>query len=162
MDIDSSYLTNLSSQAVSEANASKLKSTLSNISETGSRVKAKGSGVNSAEEEKLLDACKQFESYFVEQMFKEMMKTVPKDALDTGSNSMLVDYYKDNLVKEYAAEATEKESLGLAQMLYEQMKRNIGITPEEADAKAAAGSGKKDGDDRNTSGAADPEESTVI
>ena len=58
---------------------------------------------------------------------------------------MLVDYYKDNLVKEYAAEATEKESLGLAQMLYEQMKRNIGITPEEADAKAAAasGSGKK-------------------
>ena len=99
MDIDSSYLTNLSSQAVSEANASKLKSTLSNISETGSRVKAKGSGVNSAEEEKLLDACKQFESYFVEQMFKEMMKTVPKDALDTGSNSMLVDYYKDNLVK---------------------------------------------------------------
>ena len=145
MDIDSSYLTNLSSQAVSEANASKLKSTLSNISETGSRVKAKGSGVNSAEEEKLLDACKQFESYFVEQMFKEMMKTVPKDALDTGSNSMLVDYYKDNLVKEYAAEATEKESLGLAQMLYEQMKRNIGITPEEADAKAAAasGSGKK-------------------
>ena len=164
MDIDSSYLTNLSSQAVSEANASKLKSTLSNISETGSRVKAKGSGVNSAEEEKLLDACKQFESYFVEQMFKEMMKTVPKDALDTGSNSMLVDYYKDNLVKEYAAEATEKESLGLAQMLYEQMKRNIGITPEEADAKAAAasGSGKKDGDDRNTSGTADPEESTVI
>ena len=164
MDIDSSYLTNLSSQAVSEANASKLKSTLSNISETGSRVKAKGSGVNSAEEEKLLDACKQFESYFVEQMFKEMMKTVPKDALDTGSNSMLVDYYKDNLVKEYAAEATEKESLGLAQMLYEQMKRNIGITPEEADAKAAAaaGPGKKDGDDRNTSGTADPEESTVI
>jgi flagellar protein FlgJ len=164
MDIDSSYLTNLSSQAVSEANASKLKSTLSNISETGSRVKAKGSGVNSAEEEKLLDACKQFESYFVEQMFKEMMKTVPKDALDTGSNSMLVDYYKDNLVKEYAAEATEKESLGLAQMLYEQMKRNIGITPEEADAKAAAasGSGKKDGDDRNISAESDPEESTVI
>ena len=164
MDIDSSYLTNLSSQAVSEANASKLKSTLSNISETGSRVKAKGSGVNSAEEEKLFDACKQFESYFVEQMFKEMMKTVPKDALDTGSNSMLVDYYKDNLVKEYAAEATEKESLGLAQMLYEQMKRNIGITPEEADAKAAAasGSGKKDGDDRNISAESDPEESTVI
>lgn len=164
MDIDSSYLTNLSSQAVSEANASKLKSTLSSISENGSRVKAKGSGVNSAEEEKLLDACKQFESYFVEQMFKEMMKTVPKDALDTGSNSMLVDYYKDNLVKEYAAEATEKESLGLAQMLYEQMKRNIGITPEEADAKAAAasGSGKKDGDDRNISAESDPEESTVI
>jgi flagellar protein FlgJ len=147
MDIDSSYLTTLSNQAVSEANTSKLKNTLNNISEAGSKVKGKGSGVNSAEEEKLLDACKQFESYFVEQMFKEMMKTVPKDALDTGSNSMLVDYYKDNLVKEYASQATEKESLGLAQMLYEQMKRNIGITPEEADARAAAATGAVKEDD---------------
>ena len=162
MDISTDYLTTLSGQAVSDAHAAKLKSTLSDIS--GSNKGGNGSDISSADDAKLLDACKQFESYFVEQMFKEMMKTVPKDALDTGSNSMLVDYYKDNLVKEYAAEATQKESLGLAQMLYEQMKRNIGITPEEADAKAAAasGSGKKDGDDRNTSGTADPEESTVI
>ena len=31
-----------------------------------------------SDDEQLMDACKQFESYFVEQMFKEMMKTVPE------------------------------------------------------------------------------------
>ena len=66
-----------------------------------------------------------------------MMATVPEDPLDTGTNSTLVDYYKDNLVKEYASQTTEQEGLGLAKMLYEQMKRNIGQTPEEIDAKAA-------------------------
>ena len=97
----------------------------------------KNKDLSKASDEELMDACKQFESYFVEQMFKQMMKTVPEDPLDQGSNSMLVDYYKDNLVKEYASAATDKEDLGLAKMLYEQMKRNIGITPEEADARAA-------------------------
>lgn len=135
MDIDTNYLTNMTSQAVSDANTKRLKESLSKLAESDTGTK--GSGISSAEDEKLMDACKQFESYFVEQMFKQMMKTVPEDPLDQGSNSMLVDYYKDNLVKEYASAATDKEDLGLARMLYEQMKRNIGITPEEADARAA-------------------------
>ena len=135
MDIDTSYLTTLSSQAASNANASRLKSTLSGISEAGKGTN--GASVSSADDEKLLDACKQFESYFVEQMYKQMMATVPEDPLDTGTNSTLVDYYKDNLVKEYVSQTTEQEGLGLAKMLYEQMKRNIGQTPEEIDAKAA-------------------------
>lgn len=135
MDIDSSYLTTLSSQAVSNANTSKLKNTLSQIKE-GAGTGKTGEKTLSADDEKLLDACKQFESYFVEQMYKQMMATVPEDPLDTGTNSMLVDYYKDNLVKEYASKTTEQEGLGLANMLYEQMKRNIGQTPEEIDAKA--------------------------
>ena len=134
MDFDTSYLTTLSSQAVSNENASKLKSTLSGISEAGKG--ANGADVSSAEDAKLMDACKQFESYFVEQMYKQMMATVPEDPLDSGTNSTLVDYYKDNLVKEYASQTTEQDGLGLAKMLYEQMKRNIGQTPEEIDAKS--------------------------
>ena len=70
-------------------------------------------------------------------MYKQMMATVPEDPLDSGTNSTLVDYYKDNLIKEYASQTTEQEGLGLAKMLYEQMKRNIGQTPEEIDAKAS-------------------------
>ena len=135
MDFDSSYLSTLTNQAVSNANTAKLKSTLSDISQTAG--KSNGQTVSSAEDEKLMDACKQFESYFIEQMYKQMMATVPEDPLDTGSNSQLVDYYKDNLIKEYASKTTDQENLGLAKMLYEQMKRNIGQTPEEIDAKAA-------------------------
>ena len=134
MDFNTDYFTTLSGQAISNANTSKLKSALSSISEANKG--RSGAGVSSAEDEKLLDACKQFESYFVEQMYKQMMATVPDDPLDSGTNSTLVDYYKDNLIKEYASQTTEQEGLGLAKMLYEQMKRNIGQTPEEIDAKA--------------------------
>ncbi len=135
MDFDTSYLTTLSNQAVSDANTARLKNALSDIS--GANNGKSSSKALSADDEKLMDACKQFESYFVEQMYKQMMATVPDDPLDSGSNSMLVDYYKDNLVKEYASQTTEQEGLGLAKMLYEQMKRNLGQTPEEIDAKAA-------------------------
>ena len=68
-----------------------------------------------------MDACKQFEAYFLEQMFEEMVKTIPKSE-QSNSNSALVDYFKDNMIQELAAQSTETNSLGLAQMLYDQMK----------------------------------------
>lgn len=82
-----------------------------------------------ATDDELLDACKQFEAYFLEMVFKEMQKTVDavkdENSLDT-SNSM-VDYFKDMTVQELAATSTEVQGLGLAQTLYEQMKRNYGL-----------------------------------
>ena len=77
-----------------------------------------------ATDEELMDACKQFEAYFVEQMFKSMMKTIPKNEEMAASTSTLTDYYKDEMLRELAADSTETNSLGLAQTLYEQMKRN--------------------------------------
>ncbi len=77
-----------------------------------------------ATDKELMDACKQFEAYFVEQMFKGMLKTIPKNEENSGSSSTMLDYYKDKMVQELAADTTETSSLGLAQMLYEQMKRN--------------------------------------
>ncbi|MBP3352726.1 MAG: rod-binding protein [Lachnospiraceae bacterium] len=77
-----------------------------------------------ATDDELMDACKQFEAYFVEQMFKSMMKTVPKNEEMSASTSTLTDYYKDEMMRELATESTETNSLGLAQTLYEQMKRN--------------------------------------
>ncbi len=76
------------------------------------------------DDEQLMDACKQFESYFVEQMFKEMMKTVPETDYSFKSTGTMVDYYRDNMVQEIASLSTESGGLGLAQMLYEQMKIN--------------------------------------
>ncbi len=77
-------------------------------------------------DEELMDACKQFEAYFLEQVFKEMVKTIPESE-DSGSNGALVDYFKDNMIQELATQSTETNSLGLAQMLYEQMKVTQGI-----------------------------------
>lgn len=78
-------------------------------------------------DDELMDACKQFEAYFLEQMFKEMMNTIPKSEESSGSTSSLVDYFKDEMVKTISEDSTEQNSLGLAQMLYEQMKRNYGL-----------------------------------
>lgn len=80
-----------------------------------------------ATDDELMDACKQFEAYFVEQMFKEMMKTIPESDSTSSSNSQLMDYYKDEMVQQIASDSTEQNSLGLAQMLYEQMKRNYNL-----------------------------------
>lgn len=77
--------------------------------------------------EELMDACKQFEAYFLEQMFKEMMNTIPESEESSGSTSSMVDYFKDEMVKTISEDSTEQNSLGLAQMLYEQMKRNYGL-----------------------------------
>lgn len=82
-----------------------------------------GTDYSKATDDELMDACKQFESYFLEQVFKEMAKTIPNEE-QSGSSSTMVDYYKDQMIQNIASESTERNSLGLAQMLYEQMKRN--------------------------------------
>ena len=84
--------------------------------------KLNSSDYSKATDDELMDACKQFESYFLEQMFKEMMKTIPESEDTSSSNSQLMDYYKDEMVQQIASDSTEQNSLGLAQMLYEQMK----------------------------------------
>lgn len=79
-----------------------------------------------ASDEELMDVCKQFESYFLEQVFKEMQKTVPKSDEDSSSAS-LVDYFQDITIQELTAQSTETNSLGIAKSLYEQMKRNYDL-----------------------------------
>ena len=89
--------------------------------------KLNSSDYSKATDDELMDACKQFESYFLEQMFKEMMKTIPESEDTSSSNSQLMYYYKDEMVQQIASDSTEQNSLGLAQMLYEQMKRNYNL-----------------------------------
>ncbi len=89
-----------------------------------------GKDYTQATDDELMDACKQFEAYFLEQVFKEMVNTIPKNE-ESGSTTSMVDYFKDEMVKNIAADSTEQNSLGLAQMLYEQMRRNYGLESKE-------------------------------
>ena len=88
-----------------------------------------GTDYSQASEDELLSACKQFEAYFLEQVFKEMEKTVDCFKADQGSNpnNNLVDYFGDNAIQEFASTSTELQGLGLAETLYEQMKRNYNL-----------------------------------
>ena len=115
--IDTSNIMNMYSeyatQTAKDSVASKLKS-------------AATADYSKADDKELMDVCKQFESYFLEQVFKQMAKTVNLTGDGDKSTANLVDFFKDNTIAELATQSTENNSLGLAQMLYEQMKRNIG------------------------------------
>lgn len=109
MDINSLYNTYFDN-SVNNANTDALQNT------------AKKNMANSSEEE-LMDVCKQFESYFIEQVMKEMIKTVPT----SDKSNQLVDYFKDMTVQELSTKVQEQSGLGLAQTMYEQLKRNYNI-----------------------------------
>ncbi len=82
-----------------------------------------------ATEEELMDACKEFEAYFTEQVFKAMEKTVSVwSEGNEDSSSKYKDYATETLMQEYASQAASQNGgLGLAQMLYEQMKVNYNL-----------------------------------
>ncbi len=84
---------------------------------------------STASDEELMEACKSFEAYFLEQAFKGMEKMIPKSDENTSTGTSYVDMFKDNLYQEYAEKATERgDGIGIAKMLYEQMKRNYSTT----------------------------------
>lgn len=88
------------------------------------------SDMSKASTEELMQACKEFESYFIEQVYKSMEKTIPKTDDKSSSGTSYVEMFKDTLIQEYASMTTESnggQGLGLAQQLFEQMKRNYGI-----------------------------------
>ncbi len=86
-----------------------------------------GTNYANATADELMDVCKEFESYFTEQVFKALQKMVPESDSSSSSSSSYMNTFGDMLVQEYASSSTEQGGLGLAQMLYEQMKRNYNI-----------------------------------
>lgn len=102
-------------------------STAANQAASKLQNKLDGADYSKASDAELLDACRQFEAYFIEQVYKGMMKTVPQNEETSGAASSLLDYYKDQMIQSIAEETTKQSGLGLAQMLYEQMKRNYSV-----------------------------------
>ena len=81
---------------------------------------------STATDDEMMEVCKEFEAYFTEQVFKAMQKMVPERD-DSSSSTSYVSMFKDTLIQEYASLSSESnggEGLGIAQLLYEQMKRN--------------------------------------
>lgn len=80
------------------------------------------------EDDALFDACKQFEAYLWEQVYKEMQKTVDIFGEDEdGYASNMVDYFKDTVIQQISEQTATQGSNSLAQMLYEQAKINYGM-----------------------------------
>lgn len=99
-----------------------------NASSTLLQNKIQSTSKDSTDEE-LWAACKGFEAYFLEQMYKEMQKSV--DALKPDSNDKstdtLVSFFKDQTLQDICADSVDSQSNGFAKMLYENLKRNYDI-----------------------------------
>lgn len=82
-----------------------------------------------ATDEEMLSACKEFEAYLVEQVYKQVQSTIKSDDSD---DNPYADYAYDLQAQQYAKLVSDQGKLGLAQQLYESMKKqNAAVTPEE-------------------------------
>lgn len=81
------------------------------------------SGINTGEatDEEMMSVCKEFESYLVEKVMKQMKEAMTDS--EEEENEYL-SYFGDMMYQEYAKQIAENGELGLAQQLYESMKRN--------------------------------------
>lgn len=91
----------------SKVNADKLSSSIRNINSDTS-------------DEELMEACKGFEQYFVEQVMKEFTKSI-----EEFQDNKYMDIFGDTLITEYANKVSDSGNLGIAKMLYESMKNNV-------------------------------------
>lgn len=116
-------------------------STAANQSAAKLQNKLTDADYSKASDAELMNACKQFEAYFIEQMYKGMMKTVPQSEETSNYTSTMMDYYKDQMIQSLAEETSNQNGgLGLAQMLYDQMKRNFSVAelPESGETEVPA------------------------
>lgn len=79
------------------------------------------SEIQNGEDEKLKEACAEFESYFLNMMFKSMRQTVlaDKDGIFAKSNAEQI--FQDMLDQELTTKMAKQGGIGLADMMYKQL-----------------------------------------
>lgn len=74
--------------------------------------------------DELKQACQDFEAYFVKTVFKEMRKTLPKTTVKDTSGAKQM--YEEMLDDARAKDIAKTDDIGLAKILYEQLKAQAG------------------------------------
>ena len=81
------------------------------------------------DDKKLRQACADFEAIFTGMVFKTMQKSVPKEA-NSIHGGFAQDVFMDMFIDEIAKISAQKQSNGMANMLYEQLSRQEAPVPE--------------------------------
>lgn len=85
---------------------------------------------NSTDEE-LMEVLKDFESYFIEQMIKQMKETFTDEDEESSMASQYTDTFMDYAIEDVADLLLEEVGGNMTQQLFEQMKRNYNIPSVE-------------------------------
>ena len=107
--MDISAVSTLANSNNTSAVADKLKNNVKNLS-------------SDSTEDELKSTLKDFESYFVEQVIKEM-----KDSMTLKSDDEDSSMFMDTVIEQMSDTIVEKSGENITQQLYEQMKRNYNI-----------------------------------
>ncbi|MGF7184800.1 flagellar protein FlgJ [Desulfitispora alkaliphila] len=92
----------------------------SDKSQADSFAKALEKAAEKQDSKELKAAAQQFESYFLHHMLKQMRSTVPKS--DLMPTSFAEEIYQDMLDQEYSTLMAEGKGIGLADLIYKQLK----------------------------------------
>lgn len=115
LDNISSFVDHAKTNAQVNHQASSLKDSLGGISKDTT-------------EDELMQVCKDFESYFIEEVLKEVKENLTgKEEEEDSTLSALTDYHMDSVIEKMADEVLDEAGGSFTQQLYEQMKRNYGI-----------------------------------
>lgn len=71
---------------------------------------------------KLKEACEEFEAYYLNKVFKDMRKSIPKANLYEKAEGH--DIYEDMLYEAYSKEIAKGSAAGIKDMLYKQLSKN--------------------------------------
>ena len=94
--------------------ANKMKNSIKNLSKD-------------TKEDELMQVCKDFESYFIEEVIKEMKNNMLDKEDEDSSLATLTDFHMDSVIEKVSDQVLDQSGMNLTQQLYEQMKRNYGI-----------------------------------
>ena len=127
MSMDVSGITSMLNQtgatnATNSANSAKTDSLKNSVN---------GLSSNSTDEE-LMEVLKDFESYFVEQMIKQMKETFTDEDEESSMASQYTDTFMDYAIEDIADILLDEVGGNMTQQLFEQMKRNYNIPTVEA------------------------------
>ena len=101
-----------------------------------SALSSKLSNLEHATEAELMEACKSFEAYLIETVLQRTKEAiVPKDEDDENEYMRM---FGDKLYEGYAKTIAESGQLGIAQKLFEAMKRDYGLAKTGAEVSAAS------------------------
>lgn len=126
MSMDVSGITSMLNQtgvtnATNSANSAKTDSLTNSVN---------GLSSNSTDEE-LMEVLKDFESYFIEQMIKQMKETFTDEDEESSVASQYTDTFMDYAIEDVADMLLEEVGGNMTQQLFEQMKRNYNIPTVE-------------------------------
>jgi len=79
--------------------------------------------IQEKDDQKLKKACSDLESVFVNMMFKQMRNTIQKSDLFSGGTGE--EMYEDMLYEKYAEESSKNNGIGIGDILYRQLSKDM-------------------------------------